>query len=516
MRRRRSRAPLPATRKRAAQPRPVSRPKPPPKAPAAPARKSSRKRILMGAAAIVVLIGGAWFGYDYATVGRFLVSTDDAYVRANNTTLGAKVCRLHRRASRRGEHQGPCRRSHRPHRRRRLSPRRRPGPRQGRDPVGDHLPVRPPDRGAALSRRAGAGAARLGPGGANADAARIRAPAVARGQAIRQPADARTVDRQPRPGQCVGHEREGRARQRHRQYRRARGAEAGSRDHARRAARPHSPRPSATCRSPRFARRSTASSATAPPRSATTCRPASASPRWCRSPTSSSTRTSRRPSLPGSSPASRSRSRSTRCRATNSTAWSSSFSPASGSVFTLLPPDNATGNFTKIIQRLPVRIRVPADVAERGALRPGMSVVATVNTKPGAIVAAGLAPSTASCEETRREGGGHGHARRRHQAGAHRSPPRRRLHGDVLRDVHGAARHPDRLGLARTRSRPASPPRPTKFPGSRPPISSPKSSRSRSPASCRARSARARCSRCRAPGSPSRASCAGSAPRSAP
>src|SRR5271165_7003880 len=61
------------------------------KAPAAAPRKSSRKRTLMGAAAIAVLIGGAWFGYHYATVGRFLVSTDDAYVRANNTTLGAKV-----------------------------------------------------------------------------------------------------------------------------------------------------------------------------------------------------------------------------------------------------------------------------------------------------------------------------------------------------------------------------------------------------------------------------------------
>jgi membrane fusion protein (multidrug efflux system) len=62
-----------------------------------------------------------------------------------------------------------------------------------------------------------------------------------------------------------------------------------------------------------------------------------------------------------------------------------SVSPASGSVFTLLPPDNATGNFTKIVQRLGVRIRVPADVAERGALRPGMSVVVAVNTKPGAV-----------------------------------------------------------------------------------------------------------------------------------
>ena len=38
-----------------------------------------------------------------------------------------------------------------------------------------------------------------------------------------------------------------------------------------------------------------------------------------------------------------------------------SFAPASGSVFSLLPPDNATGNFTKIVQRLPVRILVPAD-----------------------------------------------------------------------------------------------------------------------------------------------------------
>src|SRR5262249_58018748 len=61
-----------------------------------------------------------------------------------------------------------------------------------------------------------------------------------------------------------------------------------------------------------------------------------------------------------------------------------SLAPASGSVFSLLPPDNATGNFTKIVQRLPVRILVPADVAEQGVLRPGMSVVVKVNTKPGA------------------------------------------------------------------------------------------------------------------------------------
>jgi membrane fusion protein (multidrug efflux system) len=58
-----------------------------------------------------------------------------------------------------------------------------------------------------------------------------------------------------------------------------------------------------------------------------------------------------------------------------------SLSPASGDVFSLLPPDNATGNFTKIVKRLPVRIKVPADVAAQGALRPGMSVVVSVNTK---------------------------------------------------------------------------------------------------------------------------------------
>ena len=61
-----------------------------------------------------------------------------------------------------------------------------------------------------------------------------------------------------------------------------------------------------------------------------------------------------------------------------------SISPAAGSVFTLLPPDNATGNFTKIVQRLPVRIRVPKDVARQNLLRAGMSVYATVDTNKGA------------------------------------------------------------------------------------------------------------------------------------
>jgi membrane fusion protein (multidrug efflux system) len=58
-----------------------------------------------------------------------------------------------------------------------------------------------------------------------------------------------------------------------------------------------------------------------------------------------------------------------------------SFSPASGAQFSLLPPDNATGNFTKIVQRVPVRIALPADEPLTRLLRPGLSVTATVDTR---------------------------------------------------------------------------------------------------------------------------------------
>src|SRR5262249_17376071 len=53
--------------------------------------KAARKRMFIGAAAAAVLAAAGWFGYGYLTVGRFMVTTDDAYVRAYNTTLGAKV-----------------------------------------------------------------------------------------------------------------------------------------------------------------------------------------------------------------------------------------------------------------------------------------------------------------------------------------------------------------------------------------------------------------------------------------
>jgi membrane fusion protein, multidrug efflux system len=58
-----------------------------------------------------------------------------------------------------------------------------------------------------------------------------------------------------------------------------------------------------------------------------------------------------------------------------------SIAPASGEEFALLPPDNATGNFTKIVQRIPVKIAIDPNDPLRGELRPGMSVTATVDTK---------------------------------------------------------------------------------------------------------------------------------------
>lgn len=58
-----------------------------------------------------------------------------------------------------------------------------------------------------------------------------------------------------------------------------------------------------------------------------------------------------------------------------------SISPATGARFALLPPDNATGNFTKVVQRVPVRIRIPQSEDAARLLRPGMSVLVTITTR---------------------------------------------------------------------------------------------------------------------------------------
>ncbi len=71
-----------------------------------------------------------------------------------------------------------------------------------------------------------------------------------------------------------------------------------------------------------------------------------------------------------------------------------SLAPASGQTFALLPPDNATGNFTKVVQRIPVRITLDPHNAGLEDLKPGMSVTPAIDIKPGAglRVSPGTAP----------------------------------------------------------------------------------------------------------------------------
>jgi multidrug resistance efflux pump len=66
------------------------------------------------------------------------------------------------------------------------------------------------------------------------------------------------------------------------------------------------------------------------------------------------------------------------------------FSPATGSEFSVLRADNATGNFTKVARRLPVRISIDPGQSLAERLAPGMSVVASVNTAAAPATAATL------------------------------------------------------------------------------------------------------------------------------
>jgi membrane fusion protein (multidrug efflux system) len=72
-----------------------------------------------------------------------------------------------------------------------------------------------------------------------------------------------------------------------------------------------------------------------------------------------------------------------------------SWSPGTGSTFTLLPPDNATGNFTKVVQRVPVKIVLDPHPSLGTLVRPGMSVEATIETRAGDADA----PTTGSTEK---------------------------------------------------------------------------------------------------------------------
>ncbi|HEX9488926.1 MAG TPA: HlyD family secretion protein [Stellaceae bacterium] len=73
-----------------------------------------------------------------------------------------------------------------------------------------------------------------------------------------------------------------------------------------------------------------------------------------------------------------------------------SLAPASGLEFALLPPDNATGNFTKIVQRIPVKIVLDPEASLAGLLRPGMSVESVIDTKPAVLAEKAGAPNLAA------------------------------------------------------------------------------------------------------------------------
>jgi len=78
-----------------------------------------------------------------------------------------------------------------------------------------------------------------------------------------------------------------------------------------------------------------------------------------------------------------------------------SISPGTGAQFSLLPPQNATGNFTKIVQRVPVRVAIDAGPDARKLLVPGLSVTVTVDT----IGASGEMKRIADQEAQRRKAG---------------------------------------------------------------------------------------------------------------
>src|ERR1700743_307264 len=57
----------------------------------APAKKLNLRKMLLTGVALAALAGAAWYGWNYWTVGQYLVSTDDAYVQADNTTIAPQV-----------------------------------------------------------------------------------------------------------------------------------------------------------------------------------------------------------------------------------------------------------------------------------------------------------------------------------------------------------------------------------------------------------------------------------------
>lgn len=88
-----------------------------------------------------------------------------------------------------------------------------------------------------------------------------------------------------------------------------------------------------------------------------------------------------------------------------------SIAPASGQEFALLPPDNATGNFTKVVQRIPVKIALDAETQPAIELRPGMSVIPTIATRSGPAAQAATTPKATSKAKAKLVSGGSCHVK---------------------------------------------------------------------------------------------------------
>jgi len=73
------------------------------------------------------------------------------------------------------------------------------------------------------------------------------------------------------------------------------------------------------------------------------------------------------------------------------TGYVESLAGGTGAIFSLLPPENATGNYVKVVQRMPVRLRLDKGQDPDHQLRPGMSVVPDVNVKQHSAITAGAA-----------------------------------------------------------------------------------------------------------------------------
>jgi membrane fusion protein (multidrug efflux system) len=75
-----------------------------------------------------------------------------------------------------------------------------------------------------------------------------------------------------------------------------------------------------------------------------------------------------------------------------------SLAPATGARFSVIPPENATGNSTKIVQRVPVRILLEDNAAELGWLRPGLSVIVRIDTRQSIGLPVDERPGSPVCD----------------------------------------------------------------------------------------------------------------------